>query len=298
MKSNLVFACAAFALFVCASACQAQQTYQPGDRVEVYSPMTGQWEKGTIVSIDGAMADGRARYMFQADNKTLSSAFWGTTAERIRTGPPANPVAEQPRPAPVLAPAPAFAPAPRVQPRPAPRITAPQPQAGGCGGTGGGGSVHIAGAVAAPLGKGLFPNGAAFGTPGQTNFLFDDKGQKHIVAVAPPGQGSFVGRYSLMVGGTWSTFSTRDLGGGVSERTLNWNVPAQANVLVINADGSWSRKSGSHRLSGRWIDLGQNVAQLIGYDDDDWTGSIQKVGGVCRMEMRGPLGQNEWGQRL
>ena len=292
MKPRALIACAAFALLVCAPRAQAQ-SYQPGDHVEVFSPMTGQWEPGTIVSLDGAMSDGRARYMFQADNKTLSSAFWGTTADRIRTGPP---TAEAPRPTP--APAADFAPAPRVQRQVAPQIVPPQQQAEGCAGAGGGGSVHIAGAVAAPLGQGLFPNGAPFGTPGQTNFLVDDKGKRHIVAVAPPGEGSFVGRYSLMVGGTWSTLSTRDLGGGVTERTLNWNVPAQANVLVINPDGSWSRKSGSHRLSGRWIDLGQNVAQLIGYDDDDWTGSMQKSGGVCRMEMRGPLGQNEWGRRL
>ena len=294
MKARALIACAAFALFACATTAQAQQAYQPGDRVEVFSPMTGQWEKGTIVSIDGAMSDGRARYMFQADNKNLSSAFWGTTADRIRTGPPAAPVAEQPRPAP----APVFAAAPRAARPVVSPANQPQQPAGGCGGVGGGGSVHIAGAVAAPLGNGLFPNGAPFGTPGQTNFLVDDKGQRHIVAVAPPGQGSFVGRFNLLVGGTWSTFSTRDLGGGVTERTLNWNVPAQANVLVINPDGSWSRKSGSHRLSGRWIDLGQNVAQLIGYDDDDWTGSMQMSGGVCRMEVRGPLGQNEWGRRL
>jgi hypothetical protein len=144
----------------------------------------------------------------------------------------------------------------------------------------------------------MFPNGSPLGTPGQTNFLPNKNGQKSIVAVAPPGRGSFIGRYSLMVGGTWSTFSTRDLGGGVTERTLNWNVPAQANVLVINADGSWYRKSGSQRFFGQWIDLGQNVAQLIGYDGDDWSGSMQIAGGICRMEMRGPLGQNEWGRRL
>jgi hypothetical protein len=152
--------------------------------------------------------------------------------------------------------------------------------------------------VGAPLGGGMFANGAPLGTPGQTNFLTNDRGQKSIVAVAPPGRGPFVGRYNLMVGGTWSTLSSRDLGGGVTERTLNWNVPAQANVLAINADGTWYRKSGGTILQGRWIDLGQNVAQLVGYDGDDWSGSMQLSGGVCRMEMRGPLGQNEWGRRF
>jgi hypothetical protein len=295
MKARFLFACVALAAATCGTIAVAQQTYQPGDKVEVYSSMSGKWEKGTIVRIDGAMADGRPRYMFQADDQTLASAFWGTTAESIRVAAPAPApaAAPAPRPAPVPAPAVRARIAPPTAARP---VAAPQP-AGSCAG-GAQGNVRIAGAVQAPLGDGLFPNGGPLGTPGQTNFLPNKNGQKSIVAVAPPGRGSFIGRYSLMVGGTWSTFSTRDLGGGVTERTLNWNVPAQANVLVINADGSWYRKSGSQRFFGHWIDLGQNVAQLIGYDGDDWSGSMQIAGGVCQMEMRGPLGQNEWGRRL
>jgi hypothetical protein len=145
----------------------------------------------------------------------------------------------------------------------------------------------------------MWPNGKPLGTPGQTNYKYDPQGRKNIVAVAPPGMGTFLGRFNLMVGGTWSTSSIRDVGGGVQERTLNWNVPAKANVLAINADGTWYRKDGSHIYHGRWIDLGQNVAQLIGYDGDDWTGSVQRSpNGICRMEMRSPLGQTEWGQRL
>ena len=160
-------------------------------------------------------------------------------------------------------------------------------------------TVRIAGTHPAPLGGGIFPNGSPLGSPGQTTHMNNRNGQRSIVAVAPPGLGSPIGRFNLMVGGTWSTASIRDLGSGVTERVLEWNVPAQANVLLINADHSWYRKSGSTRLSGRWIDLGQNVVQLIGYDGDDWTGSIQRWNdGICRMEMRGPLGQNEWGRRF
>jgi hypothetical protein len=290
MKARVFFACAAFALLACAPVARAQDTYRPGDRVEARSLMSGQWEKGTIVSIDGTMGDGRVRYMFQADDKTLASAFWGTTAENIRRGPPAAPAIAQRSADPTAA-----ADSRSVPRAPSAAAAAPQPGASCAGGASG--SVQITGAVQAPLGQGLFPNGAPFGTPGQTNYLLRN-GRNSIVTVAPPGKGSFVGSYNLMVGGTWSTLSTRDLGGGATERTLNWNVPAQANALTINADGSWYRKSGSQRFFGRWIDLGQNVAQLIGYDGDDWTASMQMSGGVCQMEVRGPLGQNEWGRRL
>jgi hypothetical protein len=267
-------------LAAAATAAQAQQ-YRVGEHVEAYSPMAGRWVAGRIVALDGN------RFMFKADDRSLANDYWGTTADQLR------------RPAPAPAPAPAM-----TQRRPPVAMGTAQPArpavapAGSCAG-GGGGNVRIAGAVPAPLGKGMWRNGERLGTPGQTNYKYDAQGRKNIVAVAPPGMGSFLGRYSLMVGGTWSTSSIRDLGGGVQERTLNWNVPAKANVLAINADGTWYRKDGSHIYHGRWIDLGQNVAQLIGYDGDDWTGSVQRSpNGICRMEMRSPLGQTEWGQRL
>jgi hypothetical protein len=276
MRRIGIFAAAGIALATAAVA----QGYRVGDRVEAYSPMAGRWVPGRIVSLDGN------RFMFRADDHNLANDYWGTTADQLRqvgaVPPPPRPMLARPGPRPLP-------PQPRVVPAPL----------GGCGGEGGGGTMRIAGAVPAPLGGGIFPNGRPLGTPGQTNYMNNKNGQKSIVAVAPPGLGSVLGRYSLMVGGTWSTAGTRDLGGGVTQRTLEWNVPAQANVLVINADHSWYRKSGSHRYSGRWIDLGQNVAQFIGYDGDDWTGSIQRWNdGTCRMEMRGPLGQNEWGKRI
>ena len=269
------------------SAALAQGAYQVGDPVEAYSPMTGRWERGRIARLDGN------RYMFQADDHSLANDYWGTTAENLRPvgGAPAT-QAQPPRagPAPIARTTPrALPPGGRATPAPAP--------GGACSGGGGGGTIRIAGSAPAPLGRGIFPNGGPFGTPGQTNYMPNRNGQRSIIAVAPAGSGSFVGRFNLMVGGTWSTASIRDLGGGVTERTLNWNVPARANVLVINGDGTWYRKSGSESFNGRWIDLGQNVAQLIGYDQDDWTASMQlSPDGICRMEVRGPLGQNEWGR--
>ena len=285
MRGYKLAAPVALALAIAVTGAAAQGRYHVGDRVEVYSPMAQRWVTGKIARMDGA------RYMFQADDHSLANDYWGTTEDQIRPigGGTADNGGQAGRTPARPSPAPNWHPVGRP---------APTPVAGACGG-GGGGSVRIAGARPAPLGGGIFPNGQPLGRPGQTNYMNNKNGQKSIVAVAPPGLGSFVGRYSLMVGGTWSTVSTRDLGGGVVERTLEWNVPAQANVLVINADHTWYRKSGSTRLYGRWIDLGQNVAQLIGYDGDDWTGSIQRWNdGGCRMEMRGPLGQNEWGKRV
>jgi hypothetical protein len=264
------------------------QQYQVGQHVEAYSPMAGRWVAGTIARLDGS------RYMFQADDHSLANDYWGVTPDQLRpvgAGTDAPGLAGQtPQPAPRGTEA-----AGRPDPAPTPQAQAP---AGNCGSAGGAhGTVRMTGARPAPLGGGIFPNGTPLGTPGQTNYMNNRNGQRSIVAVAPPGLGSPIGRFNLMVGGTWSTATIRDLGGGVTERTLEWNVPAQANVLLINPDHSWFRKSGSTRLSGRWIDLGQNVVQLIGYDGDDWTGSIQRWNdGICRMEMRGPLGQNEWGR--
>lgn len=271
------------AVVLCSSAL-AQQTYKVGDRVEVFSPMSQSWVRGRVAAIDGK------RYMFQADDRTLANSYWGTTPDLMRS---VN-AAPAPRAAVPEGGRQVSAPPATTSARTKPAQAAAAPCASGATG-----SVRIAGALPAPLGKGIFPNGTRFGTPGQSNHLRNASGQNSIVAVAPPGLGSFVGHYNLMVGGTWSTISERDLGNGVTERTLNWNVPEKANVLFINADGTWYRKSGGTKLSGRWIDLGQNVVQLIGYDGDDWTGSIQRWNdGICRMEMRGPLGQNEWGRRF
>lgn len=267
----------------------AAQHYQVGQHVEAYSPMAGRWVSGTIARLDGD------RYMFQADDHSLANDYWGVTPDQLRpVGAAAAGPAAPGGAGPVGTAAPPRAPDPQLP------QAQPQAQAGNCGAADGGpATVRIAGTHPAPLGGGIFPNGSPLGTPGQTNYLNNRNGQRSIVAVAPPGLGSPIGRFNLMVGGTWSTASIRDLGGGVSERILEWNVPARANVLLINADHSWYRKSGSTRLSGRWIDLGQNVVQLIGYDGDDWTGSIQRWNdGICRMEMRGPLGQNEWGRRF
>jgi len=63
--------------------------YQPGEHVEVYSSMTGRWEKATIVRLDGTMTDGRPRYFIHADDPNISSAYWGTTADQIRRAGPA-----------------------------------------------------------------------------------------------------------------------------------------------------------------------------------------------------------------
>src|SRR5689334_13812041 len=66
------------AVLVTATAALAQVTYNVGDKVEVFSPMSQTWVKGRIVAIDGA------RYMFQADDKSLPNDFWGTYPDKIR----------------------------------------------------------------------------------------------------------------------------------------------------------------------------------------------------------------------
>lgn len=153
-----------------------------------------------------------------------------------------------------------------------------------------------ANAVAAALGKGLFPNGKPLGVPGQTNYLLNRSGQKSVVCVAPPGDETFIGRWNLKAGGSWSKVlgSERNLGDGRTEYSLEYNFPVDADVLVINPGGTWFKQFAGKRTSGSWIDLGQNVVQVIGFEEDDWTGSVKKG----QMEMRSPVGEWEYGRRF
>lgn len=150
--------------------------------------------------------------------------------------------------------------------------------------------------IAAVLGRGMFPNGKPLGTPGQTNYLPNANGQKSIVCVAPPGEESFLGRWNLKAGGAWTTVlgSEKDLGNGRTQSTLEYSFPVAADVLVVNADGTWFKQFAGKRTTGSWIDLGQNVVQLVGFDEDDWTGSVIKG----QMEIRSPLGMWEYGKRF
>ena len=65
-------------------------------------------------------------------------------------------------------------------------------------------------------------------------------------------------------------------------------------MLVINPGGTWFKQFAGKRNSGSWIDLGQNVVQVIGFEEDDWTGSVKKG----QMEMRSPVGEWEYGRRF
>ena len=224
-------------MLACATTAQAEQAYRPGDRVEVYSSMSGRWEKGTIVNVDGAMGDGRVRYLFQADDKTLASAFAGHDCREYPDRAPGRACVRGP----VMNPPPVTAPA--GTPARAARASAPSRLAGASapdGSCAGGSSCgrqrsHRRRRTGTAQARAVLTGRRSARRPDQ---LFAQQPEQHRCGRTARA-GSFIGQYNLMVGGTWSTFSTRDLGGGVTERTLNWNVPAQANVLVINADGSW-----------------------------------------------------------
>lgn len=141
--------------------------------------------------------------------------------------------------------------------------------------------------------KSKFQNGEPMGVPSQTSFRLDRQGQKHLVAVAAPGTESYIGTWALKVGGAWTTKEVKDLGGGRRERVLEFGLPANSDVLTINADGTWTKQFAGKSSRGRWFDLGSNVVQLIRYsDDDDWTGSVQNG----QMELRSPVGLWEYGR--
>lgn len=148
----------------------------------------------------------------------------------------------------------------------------------------------------AVLGKGLFPNGQPLGVPGQTNYLNNKRGQKSIIKVADPGQESYIGRWNLKVGGGFTkVYGTEKEVDGRKEWMEEFNFPVDAEVLVISPNGSWFKQSaGGVRTTGSWFDLGQNVVQLVGYDNDDWTGSVIKG----QMEIRSPVGEWAYGKRF
>jgi hypothetical protein len=149
-------------------------------------------------------------------------------------------------------------------------------------------------ADAAVLGTGKFQNGERMGTPGQTNFRLDKGGRKQLVAVATPGDESFLGRWDLKAGGSWSVSDRKDLGGGRVQVTESYNFPVKADVLVISQDGTWFKQFSGKRTSGKWMDLGQNVVQLVGFEEDDWTGSVLKG----ELTIRGWIGTWEYGRRF
>ena len=154
------------------------------------------------------------------------------------------------------------------------------------------GSVPVAAALTG--GKGMFPRGEKLGIPGQTNRLVGKDGKTHIVTIASPGTESCVGRWALNAGGRSSVKSVQTQVEGSQLTTHEYTFTTKADVLVINADGTWTKQFGGKKQQGRWIDLGKKVVQLVGFEEDDWTGSVNKG----EMMIRSPLGIWEYGNRL
>lgn len=146
----------------------------------------------------------------------------------------------------------------------------------------------------APLGKGMFPNGEPLGTPGKTNHKKGKDGKDHIVTVATPGTESYVGRWDLSAGGGFSLKDRQTLYDGSRQTTREFSFPAKSDVLVINANGTWFKQFAGKKTNGSWFDLGQNVVQLGGFEDEDWTGSVKDG----QLTIRGPVGNWEYGKRF
>ncbi|MEO8361782.1 MAG: hypothetical protein ABI672_17235 [Vicinamibacteria bacterium] len=280
----------------------AQSGYHVGQRVYWRDDSLGAWVKATILRDNGAgsveqylikvegrqgeesarigmlrPADGSPRPPMPTTDPFRLSQLYGFHQERDAWPLPAEaakPVANR-----AAAPA-AAAPAP-AQPAPVAQVSQVR-------------AVGRPRADAAVLGTGMYANGEKMGIPGQTNFRIGKDGQKHIVTVETPGDESFLGRYKLKAGGSWSVSDRKDMGQGRTQVTESYNFPADADVLVISGDGTWFKQFAGRKTTGRWMDLGQNVVQLVGFEDDDWTGSVAK--GV--MTIRGPVGSWESGLRF
>ena len=133
------------------------------------------------------------------------------------------------------------------------------------------------------------------GTPGKANYRVGKDGQKYLVIVAAPGAQPFIGRWSLKAGGGFTQSDKRTLHDGRQQTTYNYSFPANADVLVVNPDGTWFKQFAGKQVNGRWFDLGQNVFQMVGFEEEDWTGSVDDKG---EMMIRGPVGNWEYGKRF
>lgn len=156
------------------------------------------------------------------------------------------------------------------------------------------GNPNIPNATPAALNNGVFVNGEPLGVPGKANYKVAKDGNKYLVKVAPPGEEVPWGRWNMWVGGQFSVINTENLGHGVERITSNYGFPEKANVVVINANGTWYKQWKGVKTSGNWLDLGQNVVQLIGYDRDDWTASVQNG----KLQIFSHLAQLEEGKRF
>ncbi|MEO8114426.1 MAG: hypothetical protein ABI655_08600, partial [Phenylobacterium sp.] len=79
----------ALGLALAVAGAASAQAYNQGDHVEVYSSMTGRWEKATVMRQDGTMADGRARYFIHAEDPNIVNAYFGVASDGIRPAEPA-----------------------------------------------------------------------------------------------------------------------------------------------------------------------------------------------------------------
>ncbi|MGH9888256.1 MAG: hypothetical protein ACREBE_22170, partial [bacterium] len=226
------------------------------DKVEAWSSMTGKWEPATIQSIDGN------RYFVHALDPNIANAYWGATPSQVRAPGAGAAPANAPALGGTATAVPAGKPAPAAQPAPAGK---PAPATGGT----------------------KRPEGSA-------EYVKTPDGQTHLRAIIGPGDEPPLGHWKLSAGGQSVLTGRTNNGEGTVTERHEWAGPESAGSLTINADGTWVDVSPSGtRTQGRWKDMGQNRAELIGYDGETWTASTWKG----ELYMVNAVGQYEYGRR-
>ena len=230
--------------------------WKPGDKVEAFSSMTGRWEPATIQSIGGN------RYFIHAADPNIANAYWNATATQLRApnrasvSPPAN-----------GAPDPSAPPAPQAPP------------------------ADTGAAAAAPNVPQRTRRPEAVSEP-----VLGADGQKHLRAIATPGDVKPLSTWFLKTGGQAVLLDRTKNGDGSVTNRYEWGKQEAAGSLTINANGTFVHvQPGGERETGTWSDFGKdtNTVELKGYEGETWTASVWNG----EMEVVHPVGKRDWAYR-
>lgn len=109
-----------------------------------------------------------------------------------------------------------------------------------------------------------------------------------------PGDASPIGRWKLNVGVIPSKVGSEQRG-GVRVDTYRITEALPVGSITISPGGAFSYVDVDRKAkSGRWVDLGQNIVELRGYDGEVFTASVWQ----CRIELQNPSGTRVWGGPL
>ena len=119
-------------------------------------------------------------------------------------------------------------------------------------------------------------------------------GQKHLRAIASPGDEKPLGTWFLKTGGQAVLLDHTKNSNGTITNHYEWAAQESAGSLTIDANGTFAHvQPGGKRENGTWTDFGNNIVELKGYEGETWTASIWQG----ELEVLHPVGKRDWAYR-